>query len=149
MGRMLQQELKCSFGATGSWSSKRQSVVATSTTEAEYVAAAHATKEAVWLQMLLRELGEIGSAIDHVKIRMDNTGAIALTKNPEFHQRTKHMDVRWQYIREQVETGKIQVEYTKHPRWWQDTYTRIKQFNLLNAHLGQGGPSSTRRKSPS
>jgi transposase InsO family protein len=126
-------------GGPISWSSKRQSVVATSTTEAEYIAAAHATKEAVWLQMLLRELGEIGSDIDHVKIRMDNTGAIALTKNPEFHQRTKHMDVRWHYIREQVETGKIQIEYTQTSQMVADGLTKPLKAAKFQAFVERAG----------
>lgn len=126
-------------GGPISWSSKRQSVVATSTTEAEYIAAAHAAKEAVWLQMLLRELGEGGSDIDQVKIRMDNTGAIALTKNPEFHQRTKHMDVRWHYIREQVEKKKIQIEYTPTLEMVADGFTKPLKATKFQTFVEQVG----------
>lgn len=126
-------------GGPISWSSKRQSVVATSTTEAEYIAAALATKEAVWLQTLLRELGESGSDIDHVRLRMDNTGAIALTKNPEFHQRTKHMDVRWHYIREQVDIGKIEIEYTQTSQMVADGFTKPLNATKFRTFVEQLG----------
>jgi hypothetical protein len=59
-----------------------------------------------------------------VTIRIDNTGAIALIKNPEFHQRTKHMDVRWHYMREQVETGNIQIEYVSTAEMAADGLTK-------------------------
>ena len=84
-------------GAPISWSSGRQSTVALSSTEAEYIAAAEATKEAVWIARFLEEL----------KISCDVylpvQGAIGLSKNPEDHKRTKHIDIRHHYIREKQE----------------------------------------------
>jgi len=88
-----------------SWSSKRQKTVALSFCEAEYMALMKATKEAVWMQGLLKELGLKG--FDSVVIRMDNQGAIALAKNPEFHACTKHIDICHHYIREVESTGVI------------------------------------------
>ena len=97
-------------GAAISHSSKLQSIVALSTCEAEYIAMCEAGKEAIWIYRLLVELGyqKKNSAI---LLRADNQGAIALASNPEFHRRTKHIDVRYHWIREAVEQRQIEVVY--------------------------------------
>lgn len=92
-----------------SWSSKRQKTVALSSCEAEYMALTEATKEAVWMHGLLKELGLKG--FETVTIRMDNQGAIALAKNPEFHARTKHIDICHHFIREVESRGLIHLDY--------------------------------------
>ena len=84
-----------------SWQSKRQPTVALSTCEAEYIGQTQATKEAVWLKRLLDQL----NPQEHryaVIIFCDNQGAMALAKNPQFHARTKHIDIQHHYVREQV-----------------------------------------------
>ena len=92
-----------------SWSSKKQHIVALSSIEAEYIAQTHAAKEALWLRSFLRELR---SAPDDLLIlNCDNQGAIALAKDNKFHARTKHIDVRYHFIREVVEDGKVVVQY--------------------------------------
>ncbi len=78
------------------FSSKRQSIIAQSSKEAEYIAASKATKEAVCIGRLLEKLCQ--SDIDPIPLNFDNQGSIALTKNPENHQRTKQIDVRYHYI---------------------------------------------------
>jgi hypothetical protein len=94
------------FGGAVSWMSKRQSVVALSSTEAEYMALTHVGKEAIWLRRLCMELGfELGS----MEVRCDNQGAIHLAKNPAFHSRTKHIDIQYHFIREKVEKKLIQL----------------------------------------
>lgn len=92
-----------------SWCSKRQKTVALSSCEAEYMALTETTKEAVWMRGLLQELGLKG--FNSVAIRMDNQGAMALAKNPEFHARTKHIDIRHHYIREVESRGLIHLNY--------------------------------------
>ena len=76
-----------------SWSSKRQPTVALSTCEAEYIGQTQATKEAVWLRSLLNQLNPGDQATRSVVIYCDNQGAMALAKNPQFHARTKHIDI--------------------------------------------------------
>ena len=88
------------FGAAVCWMSKRQSTVALSSTEAEYMALTHAGKEAMWLRRLSLELG---FKLDAVKIGCDNQGAIYLAKNPAFHSRSKHIDIQYHFIRQKVE----------------------------------------------
>jgi hypothetical protein len=91
------------------WSSKRQSILALSTTESEYIAGVHAAKEAEWLRQLFEELRVERNG--PMVLRCDNQSAIALCKDGKFHARTKHMDIRYHYIREQVVNKKIKVIY--------------------------------------
>ena len=94
------------------WSSKKQSTVATSTTHAEYIAGFEAAREAAWLQLLLDNIRVSGIPIPSEKpitIYEDNTGCIALTKNPANHSKTKHIHVKYHYLRQQSEIGEIQL----------------------------------------
>jgi hypothetical protein len=91
-----------------SWSSKRQSLVTLSTTEAEYVAASSAAREVVWLTTLLRELGIYAGT---VPLHCDNQGAIDLAKLIRYRPRTKHIGARFHYVRECVDTGIIDLQY--------------------------------------
>ncbi|KAE8703963.1 hypothetical protein F3Y22_tig00110462pilonHSYRG00425 [Hibiscus syriacus] len=89
------------------WVSKLQSVVATSKTEAEYVAATQASKEAIWLKMLLEELGHNQ---DYVSLFCDSQSALHLARNPIFHSMTKHIRVQYHFIREKVEEGTVDIQ---------------------------------------
>ena len=97
-------------GGCNSWKSKKQRTVALSSTEAEYMALSEATQEAIWLKAFLCELGEISSDTA-VKIFEDNQGSIALAKNPQYHKRTKHIDIKYHFVREKVEDGQVILEY--------------------------------------
>ena len=77
------------FGGSVSWMRKRQSVVALSTIEVEYMSATHASKEAVWLQRLCSSMGLVQKAI---RIDCDSQSAIFLAKNLAYHSKTKHID---------------------------------------------------------
>jgi hypothetical protein len=88
-----------------SWASQRQKVVTVSSTEAEYIAASEAAKEACWLRMLLRG---ISVPVDHpTPLLGDNNGAHILACDPVFHARAKHIDNRYHHIRDCVEKKKI------------------------------------------
>jgi hypothetical protein len=100
--------IKMGTGAI-SWSSKLQTIVALSTTEAEYVAAVSAGAEIIWLRKLLGELGcPITSAST---LHMDNQSAIAVAKNPEHHGRMKHLDLRFFWLRDAVTRDIIKPKY--------------------------------------
>jgi hypothetical protein len=88
--------LKIGTGAV-SWSSKLQTTVALSTTEAQYVAACYAGREVLWLQNLLSELG-FESYCASSQLRMDNQSAISVAKNPEHHGRMKHLDLAFYWL---------------------------------------------------
>jgi hypothetical protein len=92
-----------------SWSSKKQTSVALSSTKVEYITRAHATKEAIWLRQLLSELGLDMSSL--TALHIDNQSAITITRNLEFHDRTKYIDVRYYFLRQVVEDKLIKLEY--------------------------------------
>ena len=101
-------------GALVSWKSKRQSTVALSSCEAEYIAESEAAKEAIWLQHLLTQLRVDRTPVDNtppITIYGDNRGALALAKNPMYHARTKHVDIRYHFVREKVEEGLVKMDW--------------------------------------
>ncbi|CAH9095255.1 unnamed protein product [Cuscuta epithymum] len=91
------------------WSSKKQDTVALSTSEAEYIAAGAAAKQALWLRKLLKDLCCEQQEIP--EIWCDNMSTIAMAKNPSFHARTKHIDVQHHFIRKLVAEEKIALQY--------------------------------------
>ena len=84
-------------GGPITWLSQRQATVSTSTTEAEIVAANEAVKELIWLKRLFKEVINLNQT---PSIQIDNTAAIRLAQNPEFHKRTKHIAIKHFFIRE-------------------------------------------------
>jgi hypothetical protein len=96
-------------GGAVSWSAKKQEIVSLSTTESEYIAATHASKEALWLRSLLSQLFE--PTHTPTTLFLDNQSAITLTKDHQYHARTKHIDIRFHFIRWIVEEGKISLVY--------------------------------------
>jgi hypothetical protein len=118
-----------------SWFSRRQSCVALSTTESEFISAAEATKEAIWLNRILIELG--ARALP-VPLRCDNQGAIALIHDPVFHQRTKHIDVRFFFVRDAQAEEKINISYIATESQLADIFTKAlaaPRFEKLRASL--------------
>ena len=96
-------------GGAVSWKSSKQSTVADSTTEAEYITASDAAKEAVWIKKFITDLEVVPSIINHVDVYCDNNGAIAQAKEPRSHQRSKHILRRYHLIREIIERGDVKI----------------------------------------
>jgi hypothetical protein len=96
-------------GGPVAWQSAKQKVVALSSCEAEYIAAAAAACEAVWLARLLAEL--VRGAVLTPKLKVDNKSAIALMKNPVHHDRSKHIDVKFHFIRECCDRKLTDIEF--------------------------------------
>jgi Reverse transcriptase (RNA-dependent DNA polymerase) len=92
-----------------SWKSKKQTCVALSSTEAEYMALCQASKESVWMTDFLGSLGVTlhGPAV----LNADNQGSIALTRNPVFHDRSKHIDIQYHFARDLIRAGRISLNY--------------------------------------
>jgi hypothetical protein len=113
-------------GAVVAWSSKRQRIIVTSTTEAEYVALCSAAKQGIWLRNLLYEIGYENYLPEPGKIRLlgDNQSALSLVNNPENHQRTKHIDVQYHYTRELVESGALTIGYCPTKQMLADALTK-------------------------
>ncbi|KAF7566254.1 hypothetical protein PtrM4_145740 [Pyrenophora tritici-repentis] len=102
------------YGGPISWSSKKQRSVATSSCESEYIALSTCCKQGQWIAQMFRDLGfpkYIGKDTNKVQMLGDNQGAIALTKNPHLHERSKHIDVCYHFIRDLAEQGKLDVAY--------------------------------------
>ncbi|THH01090.1 hypothetical protein EW026_g1530 [Hermanssonia centrifuga] len=96
-------------GGAVSWSSKKQELVTLSTTEAEYVAATHAAKEVMWIR---RIIGEVFRTLSEpTTLYSDSQSAIALMQDGQYHACTKHIDIRYHYIRYIVEAGSIRLIY--------------------------------------
>ncbi|SCV68509.1 BQ2448_630 [Microbotryum intermedium] len=119
-------------GAAISWQSKQQSMVATSTTEAEILAASAAAKEAMWLRRLAADLKiqQPGSTL----IWEDNQAVIAIALNPAHHGRTKHYSVHHFYIRKRVTVGDIRIKYCKTGAMTADLLTKPLARNLFELH---------------
>jgi len=96
-------------GGVISWSSKKQSTVALSSTKAEYIASAHAAKEAIWLRQLFTGLQQPSSF--PIPLLIDNQLAIAIAKNPEFHDQTKYINIHYHFLQHKVESGDIILDY--------------------------------------
>nr|GEZ52543.1 ribonuclease H-like domain, reverse transcriptase, RNA-dependent DNA polymerase [Tanacetum cinerariifolium] len=91
------------------WCTQKQPTIALSSCESEFMAATGAACQALWLKRLLSEL--TGWEGKRITLKVDNISAIALVRNPVFHGRSKHIDIRYHFIRECVENGHINVEH--------------------------------------
>jgi len=121
------------YGNTAiTWSSKRQTTVATSSQEAEYIALGSGTKEALWLRSLMGELNEEQSY--PTIIYEDNMSAISLAKNPMYHARTKHFNIKHHHIREQILNEQIRVEYIKTKDQCADILTKQLPIDEYRKH---------------
>ena len=105
-----------------SWVSKKRPIVTFSTCEAEYVAATSCVCHAIYLRNLLKELGLPQE--EPTKIFVDNKSAITLAKNPVFHDRSKHIDTHYHYIRECIARKDVQQEYVKSRDQVTDIFTK-------------------------
>ena len=82
-----------------SWTSKKQSCIALSNMELEYVACSTAIQEGVWLRRFIAELGIVTYTSEPVTIHQDNMVALAYAKDPKYHGKTKHIDIRYYFVR--------------------------------------------------
>ena len=111
-----------SNGGAVSWSAKRQEIISLSTTESEYIAATYTAKEALWLRQIILQL--FGIDLTATTLFCDNQSAIALTKEHQYHARTKHIDVRFHFIRWIIEDGKLRLIYCPTKEMVADVLTK-------------------------
>ncbi|CAI7855279.1 unnamed protein product [Closterium sp. NIES-54] len=116
----------CLNGAAISWQSKRQPVVAFSTTESEYISLCQCIQEGVWLKRLFGKFGH--ELAGGVLVFVDNQSAIACAQNACLHGRTKHMQVRWHFIREMVASGEVILRWCPTNRQAADILTKPLPF---------------------
>ena len=106
--------------------SKKQHIVTLSTCEAEYIATTSCVCRKIWVQNLLKELSL--SKEESTKIYVDNKSAIVLAKNPTFHDRSKHIDTRYHYIKEWVARKEVQVKYVKSQGQVADIFSKSLKY---------------------
>jgi transposase InsO family protein len=120
-------------GGTVSWGSRKQELVTLSTAESEYVAATHAAKEGIWLRRLIGEL--LGPIESPTILHCDNQAACKLATTDNFHARTKHIDIRYHFIRQTVDDGTFNIVYCPTDEMVADALTKalpewkVKGFN--------------------
>lgn len=122
-------------------------MVALSTTEAEYIALSKAVQQAKWVHSFLSEIGHEIPLPFH--IYCDNQGAIAISENPKFHSRVKHIDIRFHFLRDAVEKGDVSIQYVPSEDNPADvltkplgTTTHRRQITLLG--MDKQSPTGTR-----
>jgi len=119
-------------GNTISWKSGLQRVVAQSSIESEYMSLTEAVKEAIWLKGLLKDFGYEQK---NVEIFCDSQSAIALSKNNVHHERTKHIDVKFHFIREIIADGKVEVSKISTEKNPADIFTKVLPVNKFQTAL--------------
>ena len=104
------------------WKSKKQTIIAMSSTESEYVALSEAGREAFWLRNLYDELGfpQMGPTV----IKSDNEGSVILSHNPQFHARTKHIEIRHHWVRDLVNDKILDIQSCRDPEQTADILTK-------------------------
>ncbi|KAJ9544645.1 hypothetical protein OSB04_024352 [Centaurea solstitialis] len=119
-----------------SWTSKKQNCVSTSTAEAEYVAAASCCSQVLWMKT---QLLDYGYKLKRVPIYCDSESAIAITSNPVQHSKTKQIDIRYHFIKDNMEKGNIEMFFVQADYQLADLFTKPldeKRFNFLVSKLG-------------
>ena len=126
------------------WKSKKQSCVALSTAEAEYMALASTAQEAVWMRELTSN-----QPSEPTLIFKDNQSAICMAKNPQFHRRSKHINIKFHFVREQVGTNKICLEYCPTEDMLADILTKgvsCVKFERLTKMWGMSNRPSSEKE---
>lgn len=126
-------------GGSISWKSTRQSTVALSSTEAEYMALSATIQEGIWLLQLCDELGQKLSM--PINLKCDNQSAIKLAESDGYRQRSKHIDIRFHYIREKIENNMFKVEYLNTEKMVADSLTKAvceKKTTFCAKEMGLG-----------
>lgn len=122
---------------TISWNSKRQASVAASSTEAEYMALFECVKEAIWLRNLLSSIN-LNMQLP-ITIFEDNNGCISIARNSTNHKRTKHIDIKYHFTREQILQNKVIVKYIPTGEQLADAFTKplpTAKFLLIRSNIG-------------
>jgi hypothetical protein len=118
------------------WSSRKQSSVAQSIIEAEYVAAVSCCSQILWIVHTMRDFGVI---FERVPLMCNNTNAISIVKNPVFHKKMRHLERRHHFLRDHVEKGHIEMRYIDTERQLADIFTNpleASRFVTLRGEIG-------------
>ncbi|WVZ84232.1 hypothetical protein U9M48_031284 [Paspalum notatum var. saurae] len=111
-----------------SWSSRKQASVSLSTTEAEYIAAASCCSPLLWMKATL---SDFGLRFGKIPLLVDSTSAISVAKNPVLHSRTKHIEVRFHFLRDHYEKGDIDLVHIASKNQLADIFTKPLEFGAF------------------
>ncbi|WVZ63294.1 hypothetical protein U9M48_012936 [Paspalum notatum var. saurae] len=117
-----------------SWSCRKQASVALSTTQAKYVAAASCCSQLLWMKATL---SDFGLRFGRIPFRVDSTSAISVAKNPVLHSRTKHIDVRFHFLRDHYEKGDIDLIHVVSANQLADIFTKPLEFDAFTRLRGE------------
>jgi hypothetical protein len=118
-----------------SWASKKQNFVALSIAKAEYIATGHCYAQLLWMRQTLRDYGY---KLSKVPLLCDNESAIRMADNPVEHNRTKHIDIQYHFLRDHQQRGDIEIAYVKTKDQLVDIFTKPldeKTFSKLRNEL--------------
>ena len=124
-------------GGAVSWNLRKQALISLSTTESKYVAVTHAAKEAIWIRMFLGDI--LHPLMKLMVLYCDNQSAIAVAKKDQYHVRTKHIDIRYHFIRKSISREIIEIRYCPTENMVADIFTKalpVKTFKHLRTLLG-------------
>ncbi|WVZ53388.1 hypothetical protein U9M48_004339 [Paspalum notatum var. saurae] len=119
-----------------SWSSRKQASVSLSTTEVEYIAAASCCSQLLWMKATL---SGFGLRFEKIPLLVDSTSAISVAKNPVLHSRTKHIDVRFHFLRDHYEKGDIDLVHVVYENQLADIFTKPLEFGAFVRLRGELG----------
>jgi hypothetical protein len=128
-------------GGAITWKSKKQMMIALSSTEAEYVALSEVAREACWLRNLFEELGF--PLKFPITIKGDNDSSVSMAKNQQFHNRSNHIAIRWHWVRELIEQDLITIENCQDPQQTADILTKALPCPKHTRHTSEMGLTST------
>uniref|UniRef100_A0AAG5CQQ5 Reverse transcriptase Ty1/copia-type domain-containing protein n=1 Tax=Anopheles atroparvus TaxID=41427 RepID=A0AAG5CQQ5_ANOAO len=120
------------YGNTISWTTRKQTTVALSSTEAEYVSLSQSSCEAIWLKNLLSQFGIVKDI--PLIIYEDNQSCICIAEEPRDQKRMKHLDIRYNFIRECIENGIISVKYIPTSEQVADVLTKSLSAGTFKRH---------------
>jgi hypothetical protein len=118
-----------------SWASKKQNSVALSTAKVEYIAACHCCAQLLWMRQTLRDYG---NKLSKVPLLCDNKSAIHMADNPVEHSPTKHIDIKYHFLRDHQQNGDIEIAYVNIQNQIADSFTKPldeKTFSKLRNEL--------------
>ena len=122
-------------GGAISWRSVKQSSIADSTMEAEYIAASEAAKEAVWLKNFLMDLEVVPFELSAITLYCNNSGAVANSKEPRIHKRGKHIERKYHLIREIVNRRDVAVSQIASEDNLADPFTKGLSQKVFDQHV--------------
>lgn len=124
-------------GSICSWLSKKQTIMALSSAEAEYVAMTKATSQLIWLKRLLSDLGV--NIEKDVKVYCDNVSAMAIAKNPVFHDQTKYIQIKYHFICDAMKNGIVKFKFCGSENQLADMFTKALPKSKFTGHKKELG----------